>query len=97
MSGSKVWKATTGAALSPSSSRWSRATFGATIYAEYRMVPDSPFAAKLDWDPDHHPGVAVHPEALRHRYSEVEIKAHDVAHLGTSGAPPWRPPCTPST
>ncbi|MET0700891.1 MAG: mannan chain length control protein LmeA [Mycobacterium sp.] len=55
--------------------------FGTTIFAEYRLARTVRTAAKLNWDPS----VAILgypfiPQALRHHYDEVEIKANDVEH-----------------
>ena len=55
--------------------------FGITIFAEYRLSRTVRSANSLSWDPS----VAILgfpfiPQALRHRYSEVEIKANDVQH-----------------
>ena len=55
--------------------------FGAAIYAEYRLARSVRSAANLNWDPS----VAIlgfpfAPQALRHHYDEVEIKASGVDH-----------------
>lgn len=55
--------------------------FGAAIAAEYRLSRAVRGAADLSWDPS----VAILgfpfiPQAVRHHYDEIEIKATDVAH-----------------
>jgi LmeA-like phospholipid-binding len=55
--------------------------FGTTVFAEYRLSRSVRAAARLNWDPS----VAILgfpfiPQAMRRHYSEVEIKANDVAH-----------------
>lgn len=55
--------------------------FGAAIYAEYRLARSVRTAANLNWDPS----VAIlgfpfAPQAMRHHYDEVEIKASGVDH-----------------
>lgn len=55
--------------------------FGAAIYAEYRLARSTRNAADLNWDPS----VAILgfpfvPQAMRHHYDEVEIKASGVDH-----------------
>ncbi|BBZ02742.1 hypothetical protein MCHIJ_21790 [Mycolicibacterium chitae] len=55
--------------------------FGAAITAEYRLSRAVRSAAHLSWDPS----VAILgfpfiPQAMRHHYDEIEIKATDVAH-----------------
>ncbi|MCV7322545.1 mannan chain length control protein LmeA [Mycolicibacterium confluentis] len=55
--------------------------FGAAILAEYRLSRAVRNAAHLQWDPS----VAIlgfpfSPQAMRHHYDEVEIKANDVEH-----------------
>ena len=57
------------------------ADFGAAIYAEYRLARSVRSAANLNWDPS----VAIlgfpfAPQAMRHHYDEVEIKASGVDH-----------------
>lgn len=77
---SKVWKATIGAVVAVVVALVA-VDFGATIYAEYRLSRTVRSAAQLDWDPSTTIlALPFIPQALRHRYSEVEIKAHDVAH-----------------
>jgi LmeA-like phospholipid-binding len=61
--------------------------FGTTIYAEYRFARNVRQAADLGWDPS----VAILgfpfiPQAMRHRYDEVEIKANGVGHPVTGKA-----------
>lgn len=63
------------------------ADFGAAIYAEYRLSRAVRSAAGLHWDPS----VAILgfpfvPQAMRHHYDEVEIKANDVQHPHVEGA-----------
>ena len=55
--------------------------FGTTVFAEYRFARSVRAAARLNWDPS----VAILgfpfiSQAIRRHYSEVEIKANDVAH-----------------
>jgi hypothetical protein len=55
--------------------------FGAAIYAEYRLARTLRSAAGLAWDPS----VAILgfpfiPQAMRHHYDEVEIRANGVDH-----------------
>jgi hypothetical protein len=55
--------------------------FGTTIFAEYRLARTVRSSADLNWDPS----VAILgfpfiPQAMRHYYAEVEIKANDVEH-----------------
>lgn len=55
--------------------------FGTTIFAEYRLARAVRSSAELKWDPS----VAILgfpfiPQAMDHRYKEVEIKANDVEH-----------------
>lgn len=55
--------------------------FGAAIYSEYRLARSVRTAAGLHWDP----AVAILgfpfiPQAMRHHYDEVEIKASGVDH-----------------
>jgi hypothetical protein len=55
--------------------------FGTTIFAEYRLARAVRASANLNWDPS----VAILgfpfiPQAMRHHYDEVEIKANDVEH-----------------
>ncbi|CAN5391711.1 mannan chain length control protein LmeA [soil metagenome] len=55
--------------------------FGTTIFAEYRLAREVRTSADLKWDPS----VAILgfpfiPQAMRHHYDEVEIKANDVEH-----------------
>jgi LmeA-like phospholipid-binding len=55
--------------------------FGTTIFAEYRLARTVRSSANLKWDPS----VAILgfpfiPQAMRHYYAEVEIKATDVEH-----------------
>jgi hypothetical protein len=55
--------------------------FGTAIFAEYRLSRTVRSANALSWDPS----VAILgfpfiPQAMRHHYAEVELKASDVAH-----------------
>jgi hypothetical protein len=55
--------------------------FGTTIFAEYQLARTVRSSANLKWDPS----VAILgfpfiPQAMRHYYAEVEIKANDVEH-----------------
>ena len=57
------------------------ADFGAAIYAEYRLARTLRSAAGLAWDPS----VAILgfpfiPQAMRHHYDEVELRASGVDH-----------------
>ena len=57
------------------------ADFGAAIYAEYRLSRTVRSAADLNWDPS----VAILgfpfiPQAMRHQYDEIEIRANGVEH-----------------
>ena len=55
--------------------------FGATIYAEYRLARTVRSEAQLSWDPSATIlGFPFIPQAMRHHYDEVEIKANDVDH-----------------
>lgn len=70
--------------------------FGAAILAEYRLSRAVRNAAHLQWDPS----VAIlgfpfSPQAMRHHYDEVEIKANDVEHRHV-GRAHLRPRCTRS-
>jgi LmeA-like phospholipid-binding len=55
--------------------------FGTTIFAEYRLARTVRSAADLKWDPSVAIlGFPLIPQAMRHHYAEVEIKANDVEH-----------------
>jgi hypothetical protein len=55
--------------------------FGTTIFAEYRLSRAVRTSAELKWDPSVAIlGFPVIPQAMRHHYDEVEIKANDVEH-----------------
>ena len=55
--------------------------FGAAIYAEYRLARSVRTAANLTWDPSVGIlGFPFIPQAMRHHYNEVEIKASGVDH-----------------
>ncbi|WP_407662530.1 mannan chain length control protein LmeA [Mycolicibacterium palauense] len=55
--------------------------FGTAIYAEYRLSRAVRSAAGLHWDPSAAIlGFPFIPQAMRHHYDEIEIKANDVEH-----------------
>jgi hypothetical protein len=57
------------------------ADFGAAIYAEYRLARTVRSEARLAWDP--YVGILGFPfipQAMRHHYDEVEIRASGVDH-----------------
>ncbi|AFM19172.1 hypothetical protein Mycch_4467 [Mycolicibacterium chubuense NBB4] len=55
--------------------------FGAAIYAEYRLARSVRTSANLTWDPSVGIlGFPFIPQAMRHHYNEVEIKASGVDH-----------------
>lgn len=55
--------------------------FGSSIFAEYRLARSVRAAAHLSWDPSVAIlGFPLLPQAVNRRFSEVEIKAHDVEH-----------------
>ena len=57
------------------------ADFGAAIYAEYRLSRNLRTAAHLGWDPSAAIlGFPFIPQAMRHRYDEVELRASGVPH-----------------
>lgn len=63
------------------------ADFGAAIYAEYRMSRTIRSEAQLSWDPSATIlGFPFTPQAMRHRYDEVELKATGVDHPGVEKA-----------
>lgn len=63
------------------------ADFGAAIYAEYRMSRTIRSEAQLSWDPSATIlGFPFAPQAMRHRYDEVELKATGVDHPGVEKA-----------
>jgi len=55
--------------------------FGAAIYAEYRLSRSLRTAAQLRWDPSAAIlGFPFIPQAMRHHYDEVELRAAGVEH-----------------
>jgi hypothetical protein len=55
--------------------------FGAAIFAEYRLARTLRSAANLSWDPTAAIlGFPFIPQAMRHHYDEIEIKANGVDH-----------------
>jgi hypothetical protein len=57
------------------------ADFGSAIYAEYRLARAVRSEAQLSWDPSVGIlGFPFIPQAMRHHYDEVEIKANGVDH-----------------
>jgi len=56
--------------------------FGITIVAEYRLSRTVRAANSLHWDPSVAIlGFPLIPQAMRHHYSEIEIKANDVEQI----------------
>jgi LmeA-like phospholipid-binding len=57
------------------------ADFGTAIYAEYRLARSVRAAANLDFDPwVSILGFPFIPQAMRHRYNEIELRASGVDH-----------------